>query len=163
MSETSTAGEAKPRGRKVLLIVSLCLNVALIALIAAGTVNAMRMAGHPRGALAPHALLAAASESERPQIQAVIDAHEERIKDLQKADLAARKTALEIFARPNLDTVALKKALAAVNDADDAVRKEQIAVMGEAAPKLSAAERQALAERAHRRFRWWLGMHRHFW
>jgi uncharacterized membrane protein len=161
MSEPSTTPAPKSRGRSVLLIVSLCLNVALIAMIVAGIANAIRMAGHPKGMLAPQALLAAASTSERPQIQAVIDAHAARVKELEKAEFTARRAALEVFAQPNLNADEFKKALDAVNAADDAVREEQIAVMDEAATKLSASERAAMTEKAHRRIHWWLGMRRH--
>lgn len=160
MSVHDSSG-VKSRGRSVLLIVSLCLNVALIAMIVAGIANAIRTAGHPRGALSPESLLAAASNSERRQVQAVIDAHAERIRVLRTADLKARKAALGIFEGPVLDPFAFKKALDAVDEADGAVRKEEIAVIGEAASKLSASERKAIAGKAQRRFRWWLGMHRY--
>jgi uncharacterized membrane protein len=135
--------------------------VALIVMIVAGIANAIRTAGHPKGMLAPQALLASASESERPQIQAIIDAHATRTKELEKASFAARKAALEEFGRPNFDSAAFKKALDAVDAADEAVRQEQMAVMNETAAKLSASERKTITDKAHRRIRWWLGLRRH--
>ncbi len=162
MSQTEAPAPSKSRGRNVLLIASLCLNVALIVMIVAGIANAIRTAGHPKGMLAPQALLAGALDSERPQIQAIIDAHAERIKALEKASVQARKAALEEFARPQFDSAAFKKALDAVDAADEAVRQEQMAVMNEAAAKLSASERKTITDKAHRRIRWWMGMRHHF-
>src|SRR5215472_17494219 len=101
---TDTGG-APPRRGNVLLIVSLCLNVALAAMIAVGVYSASQrnhLRGFAGGPLAPQALMAEVNNpQERAKIQAVIDRHAARMKELRIESVQARGAAFRIFAEPS--------------------------------------------------------------
>ena len=157
---------APPRvhGRDILLIVSLCLNVALLAMVTVGIVGALR--GLPRqppgGPLAPQALLEQAQPSEKPKIQAIIDAHAARLRELRTESAQARGAAFRIFAEPSFSAADFAAALGRTRDADVAFEDETIKQMSEVVAQLSPAERQAVADkvRAHARPLWRLFMRR---
>lgn len=155
VSETPASGPAPSRRSNVLLIVSLCLNVAFIAMIAIGIVNAMRFRAHfpPGGPLAPQAMLEVANPAERPKIQAIIDAHAQHFGDLRKASWDARMAAFRVFTSSGFTQSDFEKALERVHEADSALQQEGISVTAAAAAQLSPDERQAIAAkiRAHRR------------
>ncbi|MEI9995337.1 MAG: periplasmic heavy metal sensor [Rhizomicrobium sp.] len=140
-----------PRRRNWLLIVSLCLNVALIAAVAIGVVRLR----HPPGPLVPHALIAAVPE-ERDNIQAIIDAHAARIALLRKASANARHAAFNVFVAPDYSPRKMSDALAAVVAADTALETESVAALGDSLSALTPAERQAFADRVRKRSRSWL-------
>ena len=141
--------------RSVLLIVSLCLNVALVVMIAAGIANAIYHS-HSRGnVFAPEALKENATDAERAKIDAIIAAHSDKIRELKEASRAAHRAAFKMFADPAFDPAAFEGALGKAQDADDALRREFAAVAAQSAAQLSPSERQAVAEKARRRFMWW--------
>jgi uncharacterized membrane protein len=154
MSEGSH-GTVAPRRRSVPLIISLCLNVALIAMVAVGIANGIRHARHGREFLSPQILMAAASPAERARIQSIVDAHADKVRALKKADAAARLAALKQFESPQFDRAEFAKAIDAVHKADDALRQELTDVTEESVLQLSPAERQAVAAKAKRRMEWW--------
>jgi uncharacterized membrane protein len=149
-----TAAAQAPK-RSILLIVSLCLNVALIAMIVVGFVNGVRHARPSREFLSPRALIADASPAERAKIQAIIDAHAAKVAMLKKADRAARLAAFKLFADPQLNPVEFAKAVESIHQADDALREELTQVVVQSVTQLSAPERQTIAEKARRRYMWW--------
>jgi uncharacterized membrane protein len=155
MSDASNSMVVRPPKRNVWLIVSLCLNLALVAVIVGGVINAMRNGHPPPGLFGPHVLIDFASPDERVKIKAVMDAHAGKIEALKKADMAARQTAFAMFSGETLDPAAFEKALDAVDDADDAVRREEVRVVSESVAQLSPAERQALSDKARKRMKWW--------
>ncbi len=142
-------------GRDILLIVSLCLNVALLAMVTVGIVGALT--GQPRqppgGPLAPQALLAQAQASEKPKIQAIIDAHAPRLHELRMEAAQARAAAFRIFAEPSFAPADFSAALTRTRNADVAVEDETIQQMGQVVAQLSPAERQAIADKIRARAR----------
>ena len=154
MSDVQSGSTGQAPRRSVLLIVSLCLNVALVVMIVAGILNAIHRQP-PRGnPLGPDALKEDAAPAERAKIDAIVAAHAGKIQELRKADWAARRTAFKIFAAPNFDPAAFSNALGKAQDADDSLRREMSAVSAQAAAQLSPSERQAVAQKARRRFMW---------
>ena len=157
--------EPQPRaGRPLPLIVSVCLNIALIALIAAAVASSVFHHPRPRWAQGPlglNALMDAAKPDERSRIEAIIESHKSRLRDLAKNVADERAAALGIFAQPTFDKLQYEKALDQARLANDALQAEVGKMMVEAVSQLSPQERREVAERAHRSF-WHSWHHRHF-
>jgi uncharacterized membrane protein len=161
MSDAAT-GAKTVRPRNVPLVVSLCLNVALVAMIVAGAVNAVRFGRPPPTMMAPQALIDEASPSERAKIQTIIAAHAGKVRQLRQADIAARQGVFRVFGSASFTPDAFGKALAYALAADDALRAEQTAITAETVSQLSHAERQDAARKIDRKLRWWRFFRRHF-
>ncbi len=145
----------KPR-RSWLLIVSLCLNVALVAAIA---VVAWRVAHFDilvdaGGPLSPRAVMAAFPDR-RPAIQAIIDTHRGRIAALRRGTARARYDAFRVFGAPDYTPEKMATALDGVVAADGALERDVVAASGASLATLSPAERQALAAHVEARDRSW--------
>jgi uncharacterized membrane protein len=148
---------AAPRRPSVLLIVSLCLNIVLIPVIA---VIIFRAAYHVNtigsgGILAPRSVMAEApAESDR--IAAIIAGHEAKIRALRASAAGARREAFRVLAAPDYTPDKFRQALAAVADADSALERENIAMMAESLTTLTPKERETLVAHAKGRGRFWL-------
>ena len=150
------ANGAPPRRRNILLIVSLCLNVALAAMIAIGITNAARrnhLRGFAGGPLAPQALMAEVDPSQRPKIQAVIDRHAARLKELRLESVQARGAAFRVFAEPSFTPQEFSQALERVRAADTAWQDEAAKMTAESVAKLTPQERQQIAQKIRERAR----------
>jgi len=148
--------EAKPR-RNWLLIVSLCLNVALIGGIA---VVAWRVAHFDLftgsgGPLAPRTVMAQFPDRE-PAIEKIIAAHQARLADLRHSAATARRDVFRLFASPDYTPERMASALDAVATADVAIEREAVVMENESLATLSPAQRQTLVERVKARNRSWL-------
>jgi uncharacterized membrane protein len=150
-----------PRKASVALIVSLCLNVVLIAVIvvAVARVAMMRQMwpeiGNIRQAerhgvvpvqmiLNPRAMMHGAP-SERDKIRSVILAHRDRVKALREASMAARRDVMKEFTAATFDKAAFEQSLSRMQSADQALETEVMRVMAESAATLTPEERQAVA------------------
>ncbi len=147
---------APPPRRNILLILSVCLNVALIALIAAGIWRAT----HPQltavgGILSPVALMHSVP-AERDRIQGIVNAHAPRLEELRAAAGATRLRAYNLLSSPGYSPAAFTKSLDAVRTADAALEAELVATMSESLAALSPAERKALVEKIRRQQNSWL-------
>lgn len=145
------------RRRSWLLIVSLCLNIALVPVIAAVVLRALHRdtAVGSGGVLAPRSVMAAIPD-ERAHIQKVIDAHSAKILQLRQASIRTRREAFAVLAAPDYTPEKFAAALDAVTAADTALEAETIAMMGDSIAKLTPAERAALVEKVRKRNRSWL-------
>ena len=148
-----------PPRRRVswLLIVSLCLNIALVPVIAAVVLRALHRDSEigSGGVLAPLSV-AAAIPDERVRIQKIVAAHAPKIVALRQQAALARRNAFNMLAAPDYTPEKLVAALAAVHAADGALEAESIAMMGDSLATLSPAERQAMVEKVRKRNRSWL-------
>jgi len=153
---TDAAPAPRPR-RSWLLIVSLCLNIALIPVVGAVVLRAMHRDVQigSGGVLAPR-LLMNAFPAEAGRIQKVVSAHTPKIKDLRHGSVQARLGAWQLLDSPNYTPDRMAKALEAVHAADTALEGESIAMMNDSLATLSPAERGALVEKVRRRNRSWL-------
>jgi uncharacterized membrane protein len=145
MSEAAT----RP-GRSIWLVISLCLNVVLITMIVMGTIRAMerqRVATLGR-AFSPQSILAHLPADRAAKIQAVIDAHAERLGILADDSQRARLNARRFFTADRLDVDAYARAQAGMRAADDAFQAERHAQMLEIARLLTPKERREIADRA---------------
>jgi uncharacterized membrane protein len=146
------------RRRSWLLIVSLCLNVALIAgivLVVVRVAHRTAEIGASGGALAPRALMTEVP-AERAHIQAAIDAHAAKIRVLRQASLRTRREAWRVLSSPGYTPARMTAALGAVQSADAALETESIAMMNDSLATLTPSERQALVEKVRRRAGSWL-------
>ena len=163
MSEVT---QPAPRRRSIALIISICLNVALVAMILAAAASLFfhRFHGHWEGGpLGIHAMMDVASPQERARIEDIVQRRRPHLHDLSEKARAARAAAYKIFALPSFDQAAYVKALDQVRLENDALQAEVSMMMAEAASQLSPGERQKLAERAGRYSRWHTGHFRRSW
>ncbi len=147
--------ETKPR-RNWLLVLSLCLNVALIAAIAVvvwriGHFDIFSGSGGP---MAPRSVMAQFPDRE-PAIEKIIAAHQAKLADLRHTAAMARRDVFRLFASPGYTPQKVGSALDAVATADVAIEREAIDMENESLATLSPAQRQALVERVKARNRSW--------
>lgn len=156
MSGTGASETAQPRRSNVPLIISLCLNVALVAMIVVGTIQFMRLPFRPMtagGPLSAQALLTEVPPSEQPKIQAVIDAHEARLHELRLEAVQARGAAFRIFEEPSFSTSDFAGALDRVEATTVAVQSEMLKETAESVARLTPAERQMIGQKIRMRAR----------
>src|SRR5258708_35117639 len=156
ISDMSEATPVPQRRRSVLLIVSLCLNIVLIPIIAAVVIRAAHRDGvvGAGGVLAPRSVMAAVP-GERDRIQAIIDRHAPRVISLRSVSAQARREAFMKLAAPDFTQAAFLKSLSTVQNADNALEHENIAMMAESLAVLTPVERQAMVTRTKARNRSW--------
>lgn len=135
------------RQPSVLLIVSLCLNLALIGLIA---ITFMRTG---MGRFEPHdgkVGLGAQSlmrmvPAEQTKIQAIIDAHRPKMRELRHQAILARGESFRLLAAKDFKADDFAKSLASVDAADAALEAETMAVTAQSVAVLTPQERQDIA------------------
>jgi len=158
MTDAAPTPPPAPRPRRSwLLIVSLCLNIALVPVIAAVVVRAMHRDVQigSGGILAPRSLIAA-FPNEAGRIQKVIDAHTPKNRELRRASVQARRDAWLLLGSPGYTADAMAKALEAVHAADTALEGESVSMMSDGLAVLTPGERAAVVEKIRRRNRSWL-------
>jgi len=152
-----TAPSTKPRRRvSILLIVSLCLNIVLVPVVAAIVVRATHRATEigAGGILAPRSVMAAVP-AEQARIQKIIDAHTGKIRALRKDSVRARLAAFAALGASDYSSEKFSGALSQVAVADSALERESIAMMAESLATLTPAERKAIVEKVKRRNQSW--------
>ncbi|MDE1987496.1 MAG: periplasmic heavy metal sensor [Alphaproteobacteria bacterium] len=164
MSNDLGHGPVAPQGRSnVALIVSLCLNLLLVGLIAMALWRTYMPhpmfgmgpgQGHElglgQGPLNPHTLIRFAPD-EADKIRKIMESHSERIQILRIEAMEARHQAMLSFADPNYTPQNFAKALDNVKSADAALEAEALGVVSESAATLTPAERKLIGERAVQR------------
>ena len=149
---TFTDSAARPNAwRNVLLVLSLCLNVALLAIVAVGaargiTANRAPFIGQPAGPLAPGQLLRSLSPARRQALQAVMRQHRPALAQLRQAARQARQDSFRVFAAPQFDSTAFNAALERVSAADGALEDEAVAQAKDLVAALTPQERQTVIE-----------------
>jgi uncharacterized membrane protein len=146
---------APPQRRNTLLIVSLCLNAALIVIVAAGLWRAAHPLAAQRGILSPYGLMREVP-AERDRIQAILESHSAELRSLRAASGDARLKAVDSLDAPDYALAKFEAALKAVGTADAALEDKLIDTMNESFAVLSPAERKAVADSIKRRNRSWL-------
>lgn len=144
-----TSQRRKP---SLLLIVSLCLNVALIAGAAMMFARGFGFGfgfgpppHEPKGVLSPMALMRMVP-AEEDKIRRIMETHHARIHALRQASMQARGGLLDALTAQNFDKAALDKAMAALEAADDAFQEETMKATSESVAVLTQAERQSVAD-----------------
>jgi uncharacterized membrane protein len=145
---TFTDSATRPNAwRNVLLVLSLCFNVALIAILAVGavrigTANRAPFIGQPAGPLAPGQVLRSLSPERREALQAVMRQHRPALTELRQAARQARQQTFAVFSAPQFDNAAFNAALERVSAADGALEDEAVAQAKDLVAALTPEERQ---------------------
>jgi uncharacterized membrane protein len=139
--------ETGGRRRNVWLILSLCLNVVLIAMVA------VRMWQYDHGAKLGGAFSAQSIVAHLPpdraaKVQAVIGAHAASLSALSDAAEKTRLQARLIFMAPTFQLPVYKQAQARILAADVALETEKMNQLNDIAVLLTSDERRAIVERA---------------
>jgi uncharacterized membrane protein len=135
--------------RTIVLVLSLCLNILLIAALVVGAARAARggFIAQPGGALAPGAVMRAVTPERREALRQVMQGHRAAMMRLRQAARQARLDSFRVFAAPHYDNAAFAAALARVSAADNALEQEAVAQTRDMAAALTPQERQALIDR----------------
>lgn len=146
MSEAGT-----PR-RSIGLILSICLNVVLIAMIVVGIARAWQreretMLGH---AFSAYSIVAHLPPDRAAAVQKVIDAHAHELGILADDAERSRLEARPIFTAAKFDAAAYAKAQKRMLEADRAFQAARMKQIAEIAALLTVEEREAIADRARR-------------
>jgi uncharacterized membrane protein len=146
-----TDSAARPnQWRNILLVVSLCLNVALVGVLGVGAVRilaAVRAApfiGQPAGPLAPGQVMRSLSPERRAQLQAIMRQHRPQLVRLRQQARAARQDTFRAFSAPGFDNAAYAAALEKVSAADSALEDEAVAQAKDLVAALTPDERQKI-------------------
>lgn len=153
------ADPAPSRTRNTLLVMSLCLNVGLIALILVGIGRVgQRFAGGP-GPLAPAQIARALPDAGRQKVQGVMAEHRDALREKRRAARAARLDVFRIFTAPTYVAGDLAHALDQVRVADATLEEESVAQQRDVINSLTPEERKIIAGRVRARrgrfLPWW--------
>jgi uncharacterized membrane protein len=147
--------------RNVVLVLSLCFNVALLAILGVSVVrlaaaaNRAPFIAQPAGPLAPGQVMRSLSPERRPAVQAVMRQHRPALTRLRRVARDARQESFAVFSAPNFNNAAFAAALDKVRDADGNLEDEAIAQARDIVATLTPQERQkVIADRPRRPF-WW--------
>jgi uncharacterized membrane protein len=145
-----TMSEGGTRHRNIWLILSLCLNVLLIAMIAVGMARVWHR--HHEDAMGPafsaESIVGHLPPDRAARVQAIIDRHAAAMKRLRDNATVARLRARPIFTAPRFDAAAYARAQQNLRAADDALQVERLKQLAEIAAILSAQERADIVARA---------------
>jgi uncharacterized membrane protein len=159
MSVTDTPPQTpkSSRRRSVALVISLAVNVLLIAVIAVTLMRAVNggFIRQPGGVLAPASVMRELPEDRRQAIRAVQVKHQDAMRSARREARRARLAVFRVFAAPDFDPAAFDRALAHVHDADAALEMEAIAMVKDVVTTLTPQERSAVAAKVRQRARWW--------
>lgn len=148
------------RARAILLVLSLCLNVGLIAMIAVGMERSGGRLFAAPGVMAPAQIAREVSQAQREKIRDLVAEHRDALHDRRRAARDARREALRVLAAPNYSSADFGRALDDVRAADAALEEETVSLQHDVIDALTPAERKAVAERinARRAVPWWRRM-----
>lgn len=148
---------APSRTRATLLVMSLCLNAGLIALILVGIGRVgPGLIGGP-GVMAPGQIARALPDAGRQKVLGIMAEHRDALRERRRAARAARQEVFRAFTAPVYLVGDLSRALDQVRAADAALEEESVAQQRDVINALTPDERKLIASRARaRRGRsWW--------
>jgi uncharacterized membrane protein len=131
----------------LLLILSLCLNVALLGVVGVMLWRSNEQALEPR---APKVGLSAQMlmrlvPAEKVRIEAILTEHRPRLRELRNDAMRARVESFRILTEPNFDSTAFANALAQVQTADAALEAETMTITSDSVAALTPQERALVA------------------
>jgi uncharacterized membrane protein len=137
------------KGRTLLLLLSLCLNVALIAFLFVLLTRAVAggFIGQPGGQLAPATIAQGLSPESQAKVREVQALHAEAMRQARQAARRTRLVAFRIFAAPNFNPDSFGQALEDVRAADARLEEEAILQLKDVINGLSPDERRTVVTR----------------
>jgi uncharacterized membrane protein len=139
------------RTRTTLMVMSLCLNVGLIALILVGIGRVGSGFIAQPGVMAPAQIARGLPPQQREKILDIVAAHRGAMRERRQAARRARLEAFRIFAAPDYTAADFTRALDAVRTADAALEEEAVALQQDVVNTLTPAQRTLIAERVQAR------------
>ena len=159
MADPAPPRIAPSRTRATLLVMSLCLNVGLIALILVGLGRVgPRFAAGP-GVLAPVQIARTLPDAGQQKVQGIMAEHRDALREKRRAARAARLEVFRVFTAPTYVAGDLAHALDQVRAADAALEEESVAQQRDVINSLTPDERKIIADRVRTRrgrlLPWW--------
>ena len=144
------------RTRATLMVMSLCLNVGLIALILVG-IGRVNPGLGGQGVMAPAQIARALPDAGRLKAQGIMAEHRDALRERRRAARAARLEVFRVFTAPTYVAGDLARALDQVRVADASLEEESVAQLRDVLNALTPDERKLIADRVReRRGRpWW--------
>ena len=139
------------RTRTTLMVMSLCLNVGLIALILVGIGRVGTGFIAQPGVMAPAQIARGLPPQQREKILDIVAAHREVMRERRQAARRARLEAFRVFGAPDYSAADFTRALDAVRTADAALEEEAVALQQDVVNTLTPAERKLIAEQVQAR------------
>jgi uncharacterized membrane protein len=156
MAETAPP-PAHNRTRATLTVMSLCLNVGLMALILVGIGRVGGgFIGQP-GVMAPAQIARGLPAEQREKILDVVALHRDAMREARQQARRARLEAFRIFAAPDYTAGDFARALDQVRAADATLEQEAVTLQRDVVNTLTPDERARIAERIRERrgAPWW--------
>lgn len=150
------ADSAPSRTRSTLLVMSLCLNAGLIALILVG-LGRFGPVFMPPGAMAPVQIARDLPDAGRQKVLGVIAEHRDALREKRRAARAARLAVFQVITAPTYVAGDLSHALDQVRAADASLEEESIAQQRDVINALTPDERKLVSDRVRERRNrpWW--------
>jgi len=137
--------------RNTLLVMSLCLNVGLIALILVGLGRiGPGFAARP-GVLAPVQIARVLPDAGREKVRGIMAEHRDALREKRRAARAARLEVFGVLTAPTYVAGDLAQALDKVRTADAALEEEAVAQQRDVINSLTPDERKLIADRVRER------------
>ena len=145
------------RTRATLMVMSLCLNVGLIALILVGIGRVGQGLIGGSGVMAPAQIARVLPDAGRQKVQGIMAEHRDALRERRRAARAARLEVFRVFTAPTYVAGDLARALDQVRATDASLEEESVAQQRDVINSLTPDERKLIADRVReRRGRsWW--------
>lgn len=152
-----SSSHGQNRTRTTLMVMSLCLNAGLIAMILVGIGRVGGGFIAQPGVMAPAQIARSLPAQERDKILGIVAEHRDALREKRQAARRARLEAFRVFAAPDYAAGDFARALDAVRAADAALEEEAVAQQRDVVNSLTDEERKLIVERVkERRGRpWW--------
>jgi uncharacterized membrane protein len=155
MSASKAPVRQKP---SLLLIVSLCLNLALVGV--AGVMmwrwnDPMLERHEPKTGLSAPVLMRMVP-AEKAKIEGIITEHRPRLHELRGDAMRARAESFRLLTEPDFDSAAFAKSLTIVQTADAALESETMKLTAASVAALTPEERALVASKVKKPDRIWL-------
>ena len=157
MADPASSRTDWSRTRATLMVMSLCLNVGLIALILVGIGRVSPGLGG-QGVMAPGQIARALPDAGRLKVQGIMAEHRDALRERRRAARAARLEVFRVFTAPTYVAGDLARALDQVRVADASLEEESVAQQRDVINSLTPDERKLIADGVRERrarFPWW--------
>jgi uncharacterized membrane protein len=157
MADAAPSRTMSPRTRATLMVMSLCLNVGLIAfiLVGIGRVSQGLIAGP--GVMGPAQIARELPDAGRLKVTGIMTEHQDALAEKRLAARIARQRVFRALIAPNYLPDNFARALDQVRAADAALEEESVAQQSDVINALTPDERQLIVSRilGRRRPQWW--------
>ena len=151
MADPASSRTDWARTRATLMVMSLCLNVGLIALILVGIGRVGQGLIGGTGVMGPAQIARALPDAGREKVQGIMAEHRDALRERRRAARAARVEVFRVFTAPTYVAGDLARALDQVRAADASLEEESVAQQRDVINSLTPDERKLIADRVQAR------------